>query len=67
MKNLVEYHRTLCVFGGCIVHGINEETMYHWKETIGDITERPVHGVSGHPIIELMVWVIMNFMNCANI
>jgi alpha-L-arabinofuranosidase len=42
MKNLVEYHPDFIRFpGGCIVHGINEETMYHWKETIGDITERP--------------------------
>ena len=27
--------------GGCIVHGVNEETMYKWKKTIGPAEQRP--------------------------
>ena len=42
VQNLVDYAPDFLRFpGGCIVHGINEETMYHWKETIGDIARRP--------------------------
>ncbi len=42
MQNLKEYAPDFIRFpGGCIVHGVNEETMYHWKETIGDIAQRP--------------------------
>ena len=42
MKNFVEYAPDFLRFpGGCIIHGVNEETMYHWKETIGDIAQRP--------------------------
>lgn len=42
MQNLVDYKPEFIRFpGGCIVHGVNTETMYHWKETIGDIAERP--------------------------
>jgi hypothetical protein len=42
MQNLKEYSPDFIRFpGGCIVHGVNEETMYHWKETIGDIAQRP--------------------------
>lgn len=42
MKNLVEYSPDFIRFpGGCIVHGVNIETMYHWKETIGDPAKRP--------------------------
>lgn len=42
MQNLVDYNPDFLRFpGGCIVHGVNVETMYHWKETIGDISQRP--------------------------
>ena len=42
LQNLVDYHPDFLRFpGGCIVHGVNEETMYHWKKTIGDIAKRP--------------------------
>ncbi|MDD3489359.1 MAG: alpha-L-arabinofuranosidase C-terminal domain-containing protein [Paludibacter sp.] len=42
MQNLVDYRLDFLRFpGGCIVHGVNEETMYQWKETIGDIAQRP--------------------------
>jgi len=42
MQNLADYAPDFIRFpGGCIVHGVNVETMYHWKETIGDIAERP--------------------------
>ncbi|MGM9936316.1 MAG: alpha-L-arabinofuranosidase C-terminal domain-containing protein, partial [Candidatus Ornithomonoglobus sp.] len=29
--------------GGCVVEGRSFDTMYRWKETIGDITERPTN------------------------
>lgn len=29
--------------GGCIVEGRSFDTMYRWKDTIGDITERPTN------------------------
>lgn len=42
MRNLIDYAPDFLRFpGGCIVHGVNVETMYHWKETIGDIAKRP--------------------------
>jgi len=42
MENIAEYSPEFIRFpGGCIIHGANEETSYHWKETIGDIAERP--------------------------
>jgi alpha-L-arabinofuranosidase len=42
MQNFVDYKPDFLRFpGGCVVHGVNEETMYHWKETIGDIAQRP--------------------------
>ncbi len=42
MRNLIDYAPDFLRFpGGCLVHGVNIETMYHWKETIGDIAERP--------------------------
>ena len=42
IRNLIDYAPDFLRFpGGCIVHGVNVETMYHWKETIGDIAERP--------------------------
>jgi alpha-N-arabinofuranosidase len=41
MNNLKEYAPDFIRFpGGCIVHGVNEETMYHWKQTIGPIENR---------------------------
>ena len=41
LKNMKDYAPAFLRFpGGCIVHGVNVETMYHWKETIGDITAR---------------------------
>lgn len=42
MQNLVDYAPDFLRFpGGCIVHGTNAETCYHWKETIGGIAQRP--------------------------
>lgn len=42
VQNLVNYNPDFLRFpGGCVVHGVNEETMYHWKETLGDIAQRP--------------------------
>lgn len=42
MRNLIDYAPDFLRFpGGCIVHGVNIETMYHWKETIGGIDKRP--------------------------
>ena len=42
MRNLIDYAPDFLRFpGGCVVHGTNVETMYHWKETIGDISKRP--------------------------
>ena len=42
LQNLKDYHPDFLRFpGGCIVHGVNEQTMYHWKQTIGDIAKRP--------------------------
>lgn len=42
IQNLIDYSPDFLRFpGGCVVHGVNEETMYHWKETIGDISQRP--------------------------
>ena len=42
MVNIAEYAPEFIRFpGGCIIHGANEETSYHWKETIGDIAKRP--------------------------
>lgn len=54
--------------GGCIVHGVNEETMYHWKKTIGPIEERPgqwskwapfyrTDGIGYHEFYELCEYV----------
>lgn len=41
MQNLADYAPEFIRFpGGCIVHGINEETIYKWKETIGDVSQR---------------------------
>lgn len=42
MENLKEYAPDFIRFpGGCIVHGVNTETMYQWKKTIGPIENRP--------------------------
>ncbi|MBQ7194323.1 MAG: alpha-L-arabinofuranosidase [Bacteroidales bacterium] len=42
LQNLVDYKPDFLRFpGGCIVHGVNEETQYWWKKTIGPIEERP--------------------------
>lgn len=42
VRNLKEYSPDFLRFpGGCIVHGVNGETMYHWKKTIGPIENRP--------------------------
>ncbi len=42
MRNLIDYAPDFLRFpGGCIVHGVNVETMYYWKETIGDLSKRP--------------------------
>ena len=40
--NMKEYSPDFIRFpGGCIVHGVNEETMYRWKKTIGPAENRP--------------------------
>lgn len=42
MKNLKEYAPEFIRFpGGCIVHGVNTQTMYQWKKTVGPIENRP--------------------------
>ena len=42
LQNLVDYKPDFLRFpGGCIVHGVNAETMYHWKKTIGPLETRP--------------------------
>ncbi len=42
VENLKAYHPDFLRFpGGCNIHGVNEETMNHWKKTIGDIANRP--------------------------
>lgn len=41
VQNMKDFEPEFLRFpGGCIVHGVNVETMYHWKETIGDIAQR---------------------------
>lgn len=42
VENLKAYRPDFLRFpGGCNIHGVNEETMNHWKKTIGDIANRP--------------------------
>lgn len=42
VQNLKDFSPSFIRFpGGCIVHGVNEETMYHWKKTLGPIENRP--------------------------
>ena len=42
LQNLVDYHPDFLRFpGGCIVHGVNEETQNWWKKTIGPLENRP--------------------------
>lgn len=42
MANLKDYAPEFIRFpGGCVVHGVNSETMYQWKKTIGPIENRP--------------------------
>lgn len=42
LQNLVDYKPDFLRFpGGCIVHGVNAETMYNWKKTIGPLELRP--------------------------
>ncbi|MFR9557759.1 MAG: alpha-L-arabinofuranosidase C-terminal domain-containing protein [Rikenellaceae bacterium] len=41
MENLKEFSPSFIRFpGGCIVHGVNEPTMYNWKSTIGQTEQR---------------------------
>lgn len=41
IENLKKYSPDFIRFpGGCIVHGVNTETMYQWKKTIGPIENR---------------------------
>ncbi len=65
MRNLVDYSPDFIRFpGGCLVHGINHQTMYRWKQTIGDIAGRPgawskwapyyrTDGIGYHEFLEL--------------
>ena len=42
VQNLKDYRPDFLRFpGGCNIHGVNEETMNHWKKTVGDIAMRP--------------------------
>ena len=42
VENLKAYRPDFLRFpGGCNIHGVNEETMNHWKKTVGDIAQRP--------------------------
>lgn len=41
LQNMIDFQPEFLRFpGGCIVHGVNVETMYHWKETIVDMAQR---------------------------
>lgn len=69
VRNLKEFSPDFIRFpGGCIVHGVNEETMYHWKKTIGPIENRPgqwskwapyyrTDGIGYHEFYELCEYV----------
>lgn len=69
VQNLKEYAPDFIRFpGGCIVHGVNEATMYHWKKTIGPIENRPgqwskwapyyrTDGIGYHEFYELCEYV----------
>lgn len=69
IRNLKEFAPSFIRFpGGCIVHGVNEETMYHWKKTLGPIENRPgqwskwsphyrTDGIGYHEFYELCEYV----------
>ncbi len=69
VQNLKEFSPSFIRFpGGCIVHGVNEETMYHWKKTLGPIENRPgqwskwapyyrTDGIGYHEFYELCEYV----------
>jgi alpha-L-arabinofuranosidase len=69
VRNLKDFAPAFIRFpGGCIVHGVNEETMYHWKETLGPIENRPgkwskwapyyrTDGIGYHEFYELCEYV----------
>lgn len=69
VQNLKEFAPSFIRFpGGCIVHGVNEETMYHWKKTIGPMENRPgqwskwapyyrTDGIGYHEFYELCEYV----------
>ena len=69
VQNLKEYAPDFIRFpGGCIVHGVNEATMYQWKKTIGAIENRPgqwskwapfyrTDGIGYHEFYELCEYV----------
>ncbi|MCD8041496.1 MAG: alpha-L-arabinofuranosidase [Tannerellaceae bacterium] len=69
VQNLKEYAPDFIRFpGGCIVHGVNEATMYQWKKTIGPIENRPgqwskwapyyrTDGIGYHEFYELCEYV----------
>jgi len=71
LKNLIDYKPDFLRFpGGCIVHGVNEETMYHWKNTIGPVEKRiggwskwkpnyRTDGIGYHEFLELC-----EYLNC---
>ena len=41
LQNMLDFKPEFLRFpGGCIVHGVNVETMYHWKETLADLPDR---------------------------
>ncbi len=73
LQNLVDYKPDFLRFpGGCIVHGVNAETMYHWKKTIGPLENRPgewskwdphyrTDGIGFHEFLQMC-----EYMGCAH-
>lgn len=67
VQNLKEFSPSFIRFpGGCIVHGVNEETMYHWKRRSDRLKIVRDSGANGRLITVPTESVIMSFMNCAN-
>ena len=67
VQNLKEFSPSFIRFpGGCIVHGVNEETMYHWKRRSDRLKIVRDSGANGRLITVPTESAIMSFMNCAN-
>ena len=62
VQNLKDYRPDFLRFpGGCNIHGVNEETMNHWKKTVGDIAMRPGQWGKWEPHYRNVQWAIDNF------